>query len=30
MIFWQMKIAFVIVYFCIYALIGRICQRIEH
>lgn len=27
---WQMVIAFVVVYLCVYALIGRICQCIEH
>lgn len=30
MTFMQMVIAFVIVYICVYALIGRICQCIEH
>lgn len=30
MTFIQMVIAFVIVYLCVYALIGRICQCIEH
>lgn len=30
MTFWQMVIAFVVIYLCVYALIGRICQCIEH
>ena len=30
MTFWHIVIAFVIVYLCVYALIGRICQCIEH
>ena len=30
MTFWQMVITFVVVYICIYALIDRICQCIEH
>lgn len=30
MTFIQMVIAFIIVYLCVYALIGRICQCIEH
>lgn len=30
MTFWQMIIAFVIVYCCFYSLISRICQCIEH
>lgn len=30
MTFGQALIAFVIVYLCVYALIGRICQCIEH
>lgn len=30
MTFWQMVIAFIVVYLCVYALISRICQCIEH
>ena len=30
MTFWQMVIAFIVVYICVYALIDRICQCIEH
>lgn len=30
MTFWQMVIAFIVIYLCVYALIGRICQCIEH
>ena len=30
MTFWQMVIAFIVVYLCVYALIDRICQCIEH
>ena len=30
MTFWQMVIAFIVIYIFVYALIGRICQCIEH
>ena len=30
MTFWQMVIAFIVVYLCVYAFIDRICQCIEH